>query len=73
MSVCALGCHIFGNIYIESKLGTVAKLSTEVLLPMGFKAPLIVIGVSILLGLAIVFAKTVSIFRKSIAENKQSE
>ncbi|MCI8945246.1 MAG: hypothetical protein HFE33_06210, partial [Clostridia bacterium] len=53
--------------------GTVAKLSTEVLLPMGFKAPLIVIGVSILLGLAIVFAKTVSIFRKSIAENKQSE
>ena len=73
VSICALGCHIFSNIYIESKLGTVAKLSTEVLLPMGFKAPLIVIGVSILLGLAIVFAKTVSIFRKSIAENKQSE
>ncbi len=73
VSICALGCHIFGNIYIESKLGTVAKLSTEVLLPMGFKAPLIVIGVSILLGLAIVFAKTMSIYRKSIAENKQSE
>ncbi len=73
VSICALGCHIFSNTYIKSELGTVAKLSTEVLLPMGFKAPLIVIGVSILLGLAIVFAKTVSIFRKSIAENKQSE
>ncbi len=73
VSVCALGCHIFSNTYIKSELGTVAKLSTEVLLPMGFKAPLIVIGVSILLGLAIVFAKTVSIYRKSIAENKQSE
>ncbi len=73
VSICALGCHIFSNTYIKSELGTVAKLSTEVLLPMGFKAPLIVIGVSILLGLAIVFAKTVSIYRKSIAENKQSE
>lgn len=69
----AIICKVFSNIYLKSKLGAAAKISTEVLLVMGYKAPLIVTAAVVLLGAVVVLAKIVSLFRKPIAENKQTE
>ena len=69
----ALNCHLFGKIFIKSRLGDVASLATEVLLPMGYIAPIIVVVLSLILGASIVAIKTKSLFSKSIIENKQAE
>lgn len=71
ISLGALGCHIFGKVYAYMSGGSaVAKLSRDIIFPMGYGAPIIVVFVSLLLGGAIVFAKTRSLFKKSVIENK---
>ncbi len=69
----ALFCHIFGRLYLKSKLGVAASLASEVILPMGYIAPLIVTAVTVLLGAAIVIIKIKSLYSKSISKNRQTE
>ena len=67
----ALGCFIFGKVYASIwAISEVTRLLTEVIMPMGYVAPLIIIALSLSLGGAIVHAKTKSLFAKSIIENK---
>lgn len=67
----ALGCFIFGKVYASIwAISEVTRLLTEVIMPMGYVAPLIIITLSLSLGGAIVHAKTKSLFAKSIIENK---
>ncbi len=77
---CLLGV-IFG--YISSNLlgkaivafanqGVPLSIASEVLLPIGYAAPMILVGVSLLLGGLIVIAKIKWLFAKSIMENKTS-
>ena len=50
--------------------GIPLSIASEVLLPIGYVAPIVLVLVSIALGGAIVFAKTRALFSKSIMENK---
>ncbi|MDE7192014.1 MAG: ATP-binding cassette domain-containing protein [Clostridia bacterium] len=73
IALSALCSHLFGKAYVAFwTKGIATQLSTEVLLPIGYVAPLIVLGVMLLIGGVIVFAKTRSLFKKSIMENKTS-
>ena len=68
ISFGALCCHLFGRIFAD--YGVPAGITPEVPMPIGYAAPLIVVGLSILIGGVIVIAHTRSIFSKSIIENK---
>ena len=73
IGIGALCCQLFGKMYVKSKLGVAANLTNEVVLPMGYIAPTIVLAVSVLLVAIIVVIKIKSLFGKSIVANKQSE
>lgn len=68
ISFGALCCHLFGRIFAD--YGVPAGITPEVPMPIGYAAPLIVVGLSLLIGGIIVLAHTRSIFSKSIIENK---
>ncbi len=68
ISFGALGCHMFGKFFADH--GVPAGITPEVPMPIGYAAPLIVVGLSMLIGGIIVLAHTRSIFSKSIIENK---
>lgn len=70
ITVSAVGLHSFGKIYVKSKLGVAARLSSEVMLPIGYTAPLIAIAISVLIGVLLVAEKTFALFLKSIMANK---
>lgn len=67
VSLGALCCHLFGMIFAGK---TPANAIAEVPMPIGFIAPLIVVAISIVVGAIIVLAKTRSLFKKSVIENK---
>ncbi len=72
ISISAVGCQLFSKAYAKSKLGIAAKLSSEVLLPIGYVAPLIAISISVLTGIVLVVVKTYMLFSKSLIENKNN-
>ena len=66
-----LCCNLLGKAIVSfSTPGVPAYIASEVVMPMGYIAPTIMVGVSLLLGVLIVLAKTRSLFAKSIMENK---
>ncbi len=72
ISISAVGCQLFSKAYAKSKLGIAAKLSSEVLLPIGYVAPFIAISISVLTGIVLVVVKTYMLFSKSLIENKNN-
>lgn len=72
ISISAVGCQLFSKAYAKSKLGIAAKLSSEVLLPIGYVAPLIAISISVLTGIVLVVLKIYMLFSKSLIENKNN-
>lgn len=72
ISISAVGCQLFSKAYAKSKLGIAAKLSSEVLLPIGYVAPFIAISISVLIGIVLVVVKTYMLFSKSLIENKNN-
>ncbi len=68
-----LFCNLLGKAIVSfSNKGVPLSIASEVLMPIGYAAPMILVGVSLLLGVLIVIAKTRSLFAKSIMENKTS-
>ena len=68
-----LSCNLLGKaIGSFSNAGVPSSIANEVALPMGYIAPIIMIGLSLILGGVIVLSKTHSLFKKSIMENKTS-
>ncbi len=68
-----LFCNLLGKAIVSfSNKGVPLSIASEVLMPIGYAAPMILVGVSLLLGVLIVLAKTRSLFAKSIMENKTS-
>ena len=68
-----LSCNLLGKAIVSfSNPGVPLSVASEVVLPMGFIAPIIMVGLSLILGGVIVLTKTRSLFAKSIIENKTS-
>ena len=67
ISFGALCCHLFGRIFAD--YGVPAGITPEVPMPIGYAAPLIIVGLSILIGggigLSILFA-ILSIYLHSV-------
>ncbi|MDE6473958.1 MAG: ATP-binding cassette domain-containing protein [Clostridia bacterium] len=67
-----LSCNLLGKAIVSFSTGVSLSVASEVVLPMGFIAPIIMVGLSLILGGVIVLTKTRSLFAKSIIENKTS-
>jgi len=65
-----LGCVMLGNSFVSLLAGVSTGLDTEILLPLGYVAPLAVAGMMLAIGATVILTKVFTVFSKSITENK---
>ncbi len=65
-----LGCVMLGNSFVSLLAGVSTGLDTEILLPLGYVAPLAVAGMMLAIGAIVILTKVFTVFSKSIIENK---